>query len=55
MPTSEKLEWDREKYINKFTSKPGKICEYGFSYNSGTNVDFLSINKIKDLIKNNLN
>jgi UDP-N-acetylglucosamine 4,6-dehydratase/5-epimerase len=28
----------------------GKICEYGFSYNSGTNTHFLTVEEIKKLI-----
>ena len=40
-----------EKFINESTSNIGKLCEYGFSYDSGTNDDFLSINEIKKLIK----
>jgi UDP-N-acetylglucosamine 4,6-dehydratase/5-epimerase len=30
---------------------PGKLCEYGFSYNSGTNSHFLSMEEIQELIK----
>ena len=31
----------------------GQMCEYGFSYNSGTNKIFLSIEEIKNLINKN--
>ena len=42
--------WDEEKFINESNEKPGKRCEYGFKYNSGTNPKFLTISQIQDLI-----
>ena len=36
--------------LNKFI----KPLEAGFSYNSGNNENFLSVEKIRDLIKNNI-
>ena len=43
--------WDIEKFKNESNSSKGKMCEYGFSYNSGTNQDFLSVEQIRTLIK----
>jgi UDP-N-acetylglucosamine 4,6-dehydratase (inverting) len=51
MPSSDKLEWEKEKFVEKSNSTIGKICEYGFSYNSGTNKHFLSVNELRQLIK----
>ena len=46
--------WNIEKFKNESNSSKGKMCEYGFSYNSGTNQDFLSVEQIKTLIKKTL-
>ena len=46
--------WDEEKFINESSIKKGKKCEFGFSYNSGTQKDFLSVKDIQKLIKENL-
>jgi len=35
-------------------AKGGKMCEYGFSYNSGNNEDFLSVEEIKNLIEDKM-
>lgn len=42
--------WDTEKFRLTSNSKPGKFCEFGFKYNSGTNPWFLSVEEIRDLI-----
>jgi FlaA1/EpsC-like NDP-sugar epimerase len=42
--------WDTEKFRNESNDYPGKWCEYGFSYNSGTNKHFLTIEELKHLI-----
>jgi len=42
--------WDIEKFINDSSSDKGKKLEYGFAYNSGENHDFLSVEKLKELI-----
>ena len=42
--------WDIEKFINDCSSGKGKKLEYGFAYNSGENHDFLSVEKLKELI-----
>ena len=44
--------WDVEKFRNQSDAYSGKHCEFGFSYNSGTNTDFLSIEQLRELIKN---
>ena len=46
--------WDIEKFRKESNSSIGKMCESGFSYNSGTNKHFLSVDELKELIKNNL-
>ena len=42
--------WDIEKFINDSGPDKGKKLEYGFAYNSGENHDFLSVEKLKQLI-----
>jgi UDP-N-acetylglucosamine 4,6-dehydratase (inverting) len=46
--------WDTDKFRKESNSSIGKMCEYGFSYNSGTNNDFLNVADLKDLIKNHM-
>ena len=41
-------QWDPEEYRKTFN---GRFCEYGFKYNSGTNTDWLSVEKIRELIR----
>jgi len=43
--------WDIEKFRLESNSKPGKYCQFGFKYNSGTNPNFLSVDELKELIK----
>ena len=43
-------EYDKEKFRLEFNDKPGKLCEFGFSYNSGDNKEFLAVNQLKNLI-----
>ena len=47
--------WEIEKFRNESNSSVGEMCEFGFSYNSGLNDDFLTVENIKTLIKENLN
>jgi len=54
MPSSNKFEWEKEKFIKESNSTSGRMCEYGFSYNSGTNKHFLSVNKLRQLIKDQI-
>ncbi|MCX7876396.1 MAG: UDP-N-acetylglucosamine 4,6-dehydratase (inverting) [Melioribacteraceae bacterium] len=44
--------WDTEKFRLTSNSKPGKFCDYGFKYNSGTNPWFLTVDELINLIKN---
>ena len=43
-----------EKILEGGNGKKGKIRDYGFSYNSGNNSDFLTIDEIKNLIENKM-
>lgn len=42
--------WDIEKFKNESNGKPGRFCEFGFSYNSGNNDHFLTVDEIRNLI-----
>mgnify|MGYP001290058662 CR=1 FL=1 len=42
--------WDIEKFRKESSSSIGKMCNYGFSYNSEKNKIFLSVNDIQNLI-----
>jgi FlaA1/EpsC-like NDP-sugar epimerase len=42
-----------ENYRVESNGQPVRVCEYGFSYNSGKNERFLSVEEIKHLIENN--
>ena len=44
--------WDIDKFRKESDSTLGEMCEYGFSYNSGTNKHFLNVTDLQDLIKN---
>lgn len=46
--------WDTEKFRTTSNSSAGKFCEFGFKYNSGTNPWFLSVNELKEMIKQNV-
>lgn len=46
--------WDTEKFRMDSNGTQGKFCDFGFKYNSGTNPWFLSINELKELIRNNV-
>ena len=43
--------WNIEEFIKNSGHSSGKMCKEGFSYNSGTNDNFLSIKDLKKLIK----
>lgn len=43
--------WDTNDFLNNHNDTPGRFCEYGFSYNSGSNKNFLSVDDLKDLIE----
>jgi len=42
--------WDIEKFIKDSGATSGKKLDYGNSYNSGSNLDFLSVEKLTKLI-----
>ena len=42
--------WDEDKFIKESNHGIGKKCVFGFSYNSGTNTNFLSVEELKKLI-----
>jgi len=46
--------WDIEKFRNESNSSVGEMCEFGFSYNSWSNKEFLTVNDLKKLIKNHI-
>lgn len=46
--------WDEEKFRLESNDKPGKNCEFGFKYNSGTNDHFLSVEELQFLIENKM-
>jgi len=46
--------WDVEKFRKESNGKEGKFCDYGFSYNSGSNEQFLSVDELKELIITNV-
>ncbi len=46
--------WDVDKFMQNSSSSPGRRCEYGFEYNSGTNEEFLNVDEIRELIENSL-
>ena len=43
--------WDLSKFIETFDAKP---VDQGFNYNSGTNENFLTIEELRSLIKENV-
>ena len=49
-PTFEYKVWNNEQFMNESNETPGKNCEEGFSYNSGENSQFLSVDEIRKLI-----
>ncbi len=46
--------WDIEKFKKYNDNDLGKFTDFGFSYDSGTNTEFLSVKKLKELIEKNL-
>ena len=46
--------WNIEKFRKSSTDSKGDFTEFGFSYNSGTNPEFLSVDKLKKLIKDQI-
>jgi len=54
LPTILRELWDPEKFGLVSNNYPGKYCNFGFSYNSNTNPEFLTIQELRDLIKNKM-
>ena len=46
--------WDFQKFMKKSSNKPGKMCDFGFCYNSGTNEHFLKTKELKSLIEKSI-
>ena len=46
--------WDSEKFKKESNEYIGKACDVGFSYNSGTNKNFLSVKTLRELIQNQI-
>ena len=46
--------WEKNDFIQRSNNEKGKECNSGFSYNSGTNENFLSVEKLQNLIENEL-
>jgi UDP-N-acetylglucosamine 4,6-dehydratase/5-epimerase len=46
--------WDVEQFRLESNAQPGRRCEYGFAYDSGTNRDFLSVDQLRQLIAQEL-
>jgi len=49
-PNSDYISWDRERFLKENNQTIGKYCDEDFSYNSGTNSYFLTVEEIRDLI-----
>lgn len=47
--------WDTEKFRQESAAKPGQQVADSFSYNSGTNPHFLTIDELKQLVSKELN
>ena len=52
MPNSEYLSWDKDSFLNQSNGSKGKQCKEGFSYNSGTNEHFLTVDELRLLLEN---
>jgi UDP-N-acetylglucosamine 4,6-dehydratase (inverting) len=46
--------WDTDRFRIESNGREGRFCQYGFSYNSGSNDRFLSVKEIKELIVKNV-
>jgi UDP-N-acetylglucosamine 4,6-dehydratase (inverting) len=46
--------WNKTKFINESNGEIGIQCKDGFSYNSGTNKHFLTVEELKKLIAENI-
>ena len=46
--------WDIERFRKESNGKEGKFCKQGFSYNSGSNERFLTVDELRKLIIKNV-
>jgi len=46
--------WKKEKFIKESNLSSGKVCDFEFSYNSGSNDHFLTVEELKKLIDESL-
>ena len=46
--------WDIDKFRKESNASVGKMCEFNFSYNSGANEQFLTVDELKHLIDKNI-
>ncbi len=53
IPNSSYIEWDRKEYLKNEKSL-GSYCSEDFTYNSGSNPNFLTVDKIRELIIKNV-
>ncbi len=53
-PNSLYLSWNHERFLSESNGTKGKYCEDGFSYNSETNKHFLTLDELRELIKNHI-
>jgi UDP-N-acetylglucosamine 4,6-dehydratase/5-epimerase len=51
IPSILKELWEIEDFKENSNTVPGKYCDYGFKYNSGTNKEWLSVEELRSLIK----
>jgi len=54
LPDHKFLEWNINKFLKKDKKDIGKFCNYGFNYSSENNRNFLTVEKLKKLIVNNV-
>jgi UDP-N-acetylglucosamine 4,6-dehydratase len=47
--------WDKEQFRLTSNGEPGRYCDFGFRYDSGTNEDVLSVEQLRKLITANVN
>jgi UDP-N-acetylglucosamine 4,6-dehydratase/5-epimerase len=46
--------WDVDEFRQTSSTSPGRMCEPGFSYDSGTNEHFLTVDELRELIAREL-
>ena len=51
---SAQTRWEVNNFITESNNAPGSVPQEGFSYNSGTNKHFLSVDELRVLIENNI-